>query len=290
MVATTVNKREKRNHSSCQSVKSLSKKGLLLTHKQIMGAVVGKNSKKRSVRFKTKAIIAFSKEPKRKEDNTKEHQDKAETMEQKKMKHNYISLIIQSRQKLENYSELNNNKNMDTCFEQEKRSPDVLLETGRHRNTAVVIQSTFRSYYARKEIEEQREAALVIQRKLRQNTEHKAKLKKGKKFASVPEGHKISLRTENDITTENYSKPSTCSEISMKTKDNLASLQNDIVGLRWRGEQQSERNNMENGVYVPQIILLIASNIPRNDLLAKIHIPGVHALDTILMSNSLMVS
>ncbi|XP_057308818.1 NMDA receptor synaptonuclear signaling and neuronal migration factor-like [Hydractinia symbiolongicarpus] len=127
------------------------------------------------------------------------------------------------------------------------------------RNAAIVIQSTFRGHNIRKAVEKEKLAAAKIQREFR------VRYKKGKgmKKSSV----------EKEIPEKN------CTEIGDKTKESFANLQDDIDELRWKGEQQKERNWTDNSQYEPLSVVIIASNINKPDVLKKISTATVIVYD-----------
>ena len=165
---------------------------------------------------------------------------------------------------------------------------------------ATLIQKTIRGHLARKQIERENKAAVTIQKHYRGHASRKTHLKTIEEDAvdeAVEAAQSIVDDSINDLVeeAENLVRKNSNNDqsegspqgqkseklngpdvtIGGKTKENLDSMQDEINELKWRGEQQVEKALMEDGLYSPQKLLLIASNVPKPELLLKITSEGI---------------
>lgn len=153
---------------------------------------------------------------------------------------------------------------------------------------ATTIQRHVRGYQSRKNLEKQQQSALIIQRKYRNYKETKAIENDSEQ--PVRDDNEYSGDSDDEEEEENdednnrrkqaYRKPwkestlaapviNTDIKIGEKTKESFNMYQEDITDLKWKTEQQLEMTTMGES-YVPPRIVVIASNIPRADVLEKI--------------------
>ena len=159
---------------------------------------------------------------------------------------------------------------------------------------AVKIQSQFRAHRARKEFLERKESTLKIQKCVRGyqartslKLENESAAKIQRHFRNILEKQKSKQRlniiqeNEGDNQEKPWNRRLTPTlpiremTISGKTKESFDQYQDDITELKWKSEQQIERTTLGDD-YVPQKILLIASNIPKSELLASVTLNSVH--------------
>jgi len=149
---------------------------------------------------------------------------------------------------------------------------------------AMTIQRHVRGYQSRKHLEKQKQSAQIIQRRYRNY--RKTKPNSDDPTATQEGDHDTSDSDGDDDDDDDmkrkpeYRKPwkeSTVAapvidsdvKIGEKTKESFNMYQEDITDLKWKTEQQLEMTTMGDN-YLPPRIVVIASNIPRADVLEKI--------------------
>lgn len=204
-----------------------------------MGSVVSRGSKKNEARVKAQAVAALSSN-----NNDKSNENKSQGLD------NNLKNEQQTEKKMAAVQQNQKNNNNKNKKDREKTH---------ERNAAIVIQSTFRGHNIRKAVEKEKLAAVKIQREFRVRYKKDNDMNKSSVEKEIPEKN--------------------CTEIGDKTKESFANLQDDIDELRWKGEQQKERNWTDNSQYKPQYIVIIASNIDKTDVLKKISTATVIVYD-----------
>ncbi|KAL9988497.1 hypothetical protein ACROYT_G002951 [Oculina patagonica] len=148
---------------------------------------------------------------------------------------------------------------------------------------AIIIQRHVRGYQSRKYLKQQELSAQIIQRGYRKYHKTKPNQSNPNQLDSVKEDEDDSGSDSDDDDKRRkseYRKPwreSTVAapvidsdvKIGEKTKESFNMYQEDITDLKWKTEQQLEMTTMGDD-YVPPRIVVIASNVPRSDVLEKI--------------------
>lgn len=150
-------------------------------------------------------------------------------------------------------------------------------------NAAITIQRHVRGYQSRKHFKKQQQSATIIQRRYRNYQDAKPNRDNSTQAAEDNDDASDSDNDDdNDVEKRKpgYRKPwreSTVSapgidtdvKIGEKTKESFNMYQEDIIDLKWKTEQQFEMTTMGDD-YVPPRIVVIASNVPRADVLENI--------------------
>lgn len=150
---------------------------------------------------------------------------------------------------------------------------------------AITIQRHVRGYQSRRQLEQEELSARIIQRGYRKYNKTKTERNDPQKSADIVKGEGDDSSNEDENKTDERRKPEyrkpwkestavapvldTDVKIGEKTKESFNMYQEDITDLKWKTEQQLEMTTMGDG-YTPPRLVLIASNVPRSDVLEKI--------------------
>lgn len=150
---------------------------------------------------------------------------------------------------------------------------------------AITIQRHVRGYQSRKQLKQQELSAKIIQRGYQKYNRRKSDLNNPNQPADLAKEDGDDSSDEDDGDKDkrrksDYRKPwkestapapviDTDVKIGEKTKQSFNMYQEDITDLKWKTEQQLEMTTMGDE-YVPPRIVVIASNVPRSDVLEKI--------------------
>lgn len=172
-----------------------------------------------------------------------------------------------------------------TTIQRHMRGYQCRKSLEKQQESALIIQRYVRGYQSRKGLEKQQQSALTIQRKYRNYKKSKpinVDLDNQTRDSNEDicdsddkeeeydnnKGEKIYRKAWREPT---VTAPVINSDVKIgeKTQESFNMYQEDITDLKWKTEQQLEMTTMGDA-YVPPRIVVIASNIPRADVLETI--------------------
>lgn len=173
------------------------------------------------------------------------------------------------------------NKNGQLYTEFARVTP-VPSQPNKEQAAAVTIQRHVRGYQSRKYLEQQQQSAKIIQQRYRKYHKRKPQRDDPSQPDAVKEDDNDASGSDDDDNKRKpeYRKPwreSTVAapvidsdvKIGKKTQESFNMYQEHITDLKWKTEQQLEMTTMGDD-YVPPRMVVIASNVPRADVLEKI--------------------